>query len=179
MSGRMMARVDQGFKGGCMRRHVLASIAVVIAGGVLVVAQPAAPRSTSGQADLQGTWNFSTITPLERPAEFAGKEFLTEAEAAAYEARTVQRNNRDTRVVGRRRRGQRLQRILVGPRRPRRAGARPGPHVADCRPARRQDPGADRRRPAACGGARRRAPAAPGRRSGRSIAGIRRWAKAR
>ena len=92
-----MARVDQGFKGGCMRRHVLASIAVVIAGGVLVVAQPAAPRSTSGQADLQGTWNFSTITPLERPAEFAGKEFLTEAEAAAYEARTVQRNNRDTR----------------------------------------------------------------------------------
>ena len=77
MSGRMMARVDQGFKGGYMRRHVLASIAVVMAGGVLVVAQPAAPQSTSGQADLQGTWNFSTITPLERPAEFAGKEFLT------------------------------------------------------------------------------------------------------
>jgi hypothetical protein len=93
----MMARVDQGFKGGCMRRHVLASIAVVMAGGVLAVAQTAAPRSTSGQPDLQGIWNFSTITPLERPAEFAGKEFLTEAEAAAFEARTVQRNNRDTR----------------------------------------------------------------------------------
>jgi len=25
-----------------------------------------------GQPDLQGVWNFSTITPLERPAEFAG-----------------------------------------------------------------------------------------------------------
>jgi hypothetical protein len=93
----MMARVDQRFKGGCMRRHVLASIAVVMAGGVLAVAQTAAPRSASGQPDLQGIWNFSTITPLERPAEFAGKEFLTEAEAAAFEARTVQRNNRDTR----------------------------------------------------------------------------------
>ena len=80
-----------------MRRHVLASIAVVMAGGALAVAQTAAPRSTSGQPDLQGIWNFSTITPLERPAEFAGKEFLTEPEAAAYEARTVQRNNRDTR----------------------------------------------------------------------------------
>ena len=40
---------------------------------------------------------FSTITPLERPAEFAGKEFLTDEEAKQYEARTVQRNNRDTR----------------------------------------------------------------------------------
>jgi hypothetical protein len=70
---------------------------MVMAAGTIVAAQPSAPRSTSGQPDLQGTWNFSTITPLERPAEFAGKEFLSETEAAAFEARTVQRNNRDTR----------------------------------------------------------------------------------
>lgn len=79
-----------------MRHHVLRLIAIVVAAGTIVVAQPAPPRTTS-QSDLQGTWNFSTITPLERPAEFAGKEFLSEAEAAAFEARTVQRNNRDTR----------------------------------------------------------------------------------
>jgi hypothetical protein len=79
-----------------MRRHVPVLIGIVMAAGTLVVAQQAT-RTASGHPDLQGTWNFSTITPLERPAEFAGKEFLTDAEAAAYEARTVQRNNRDTR----------------------------------------------------------------------------------
>ena len=56
-----------------------------------------APRAADGHPDLQGIWNFSTITPLERPAEFAGTEFLTDEEATQYEARTAQRNNRDTR----------------------------------------------------------------------------------
>ena len=79
-----------------MRRHVPALVGIVMVAGTLVVAQQP-PPTASGHPDLQGTWNFSTITPLERPAEFAGKEFLTDAEAAAYEKRTVQRNNRDTR----------------------------------------------------------------------------------
>jgi hypothetical protein len=47
--------------------------------------------------DLSGTWSFSTLTALERPAEFAGKEFLTEADAAAFAKRTMERNNRDNR----------------------------------------------------------------------------------
>ena len=42
-------------------------------------------------------WNTSTLTPLERPAEFAGKPFLTEAEVAAYEQRMAVQNNRDRR----------------------------------------------------------------------------------
>jgi len=50
-----------------------------------------------GKPDLEGVWSFATITPLERPAEFAGKPELTAAEAAAYEQRTVERNNRDRR----------------------------------------------------------------------------------
>ena len=80
-----------------MRRRVSALIGVVMAAGTLIVAQSTGPHPAGVHADLQGTWNFSTITPLERPAEFAGKEFLTDAEAAQYEARTVERNNRDTR----------------------------------------------------------------------------------
>ena len=80
-----------------MRRHVSALIGVVVAAGTLIGAQSAGPRATGGHGDLEGTWNFSTITPFERPAEFAGKEFLTDAEAKEYEARTAQRNNRDTR----------------------------------------------------------------------------------
>jgi hypothetical protein len=80
-----------------MRRHVSTLIGVMVVAGTLIGAQAAGPRAAGGHGDLEGTWNFSTITPFERPAEFAGKEFLTDAEAAEYEARTAQRNNRDTR----------------------------------------------------------------------------------
>src|SRR5262245_12577763 len=66
-----------------------------------VKTQPAAkgsiPRTPDGQPDLQGIWSFATITPLERPAELAGKEFFTEKEAADYEAEIRTRNNMDRR----------------------------------------------------------------------------------
>ena len=55
------------------------------------------PRTPDGQPDLQGVWAMATLTPLERPAEFAGKEFLTEQEAAAYEKRTLDQLNSDRR----------------------------------------------------------------------------------
>ena len=42
-------------------------------------------RTVWGDPDLQGTWDFTTITPLQRPSELAGREFLTENEAAAIE----------------------------------------------------------------------------------------------
>lgn len=45
------------------------------------------PRTPDGHPDLQGTWTTSTLTPLERHAEFAGKATLTDEEAAAYEKR--------------------------------------------------------------------------------------------
>jgi hypothetical protein len=44
-----------------------------------------AARTSWGDPDLQGTWDFTTITALQRPPEFAGREFLTEKEAAALE----------------------------------------------------------------------------------------------
>lgn len=43
------------------------------------------PRALDGHPDLQGLWVNNTATPLERPRRFAEKEYLTEAEAAAYE----------------------------------------------------------------------------------------------
>ena len=43
------------------------------------------PRTDSGAPDLQGVWDYRTMTPLERPRDFAGKETLTPEEAAAYE----------------------------------------------------------------------------------------------
>jgi hypothetical protein len=55
------------------------------------------PRTLDGQPDLQGVWSSSTLTPLERPVELAGKPVLTAAEAAAYEKRLLQQGNRDIR----------------------------------------------------------------------------------
>ena len=44
-------------------------------------------RTPDGQPDLEGYWSNVTITPLERPAELAGKEFYTEQELAEKEKR--------------------------------------------------------------------------------------------
>ncbi len=59
-----------------------------------------APRTRDGHPDLQGVWTNSTLTPLERPAEFEGKPALSEAEAAAYEKRLLEQGNRDRRDGG-------------------------------------------------------------------------------
>ena len=69
------------------------------------VAKPAATtakawtlsRTPDGQPDLQGIWNSSTITPLERPSELAGKEVLTAKEAADYAQSLLRTTNRDRR----------------------------------------------------------------------------------
>ncbi|HMD37466.1 MAG TPA: hypothetical protein VKH42_20970 [Vicinamibacterales bacterium] len=58
-----------------------------------------APAPPSGTG-LEGVWAFSTLTPLERPAEFGSKAALTPEEAAAFEKRTIERNNRDRRDGG-------------------------------------------------------------------------------
>ena len=54
-----------------------------------------APATPWGDPDLQGIWDFRTITPMERPAELAGKAILTAEEAADFEARENRRLNRD------------------------------------------------------------------------------------
>jgi hypothetical protein len=55
------------------------------------------PRTADGRPDLQGIWSNATLTPFERPAELAGKEFFTEAEAAEFTRATLDRANRDRR----------------------------------------------------------------------------------
>jgi len=47
------------------------------------------PRTAWGDPDLQGIFTNATVTPFERPPEFAGKEFLTEREVAEVEARAA------------------------------------------------------------------------------------------
>jgi hypothetical protein len=51
------------------------------------------PRTPDGQPDFQGIWNTSTVTPMERPRELAGKEFFaSEEEARAYEKAAFSRS---------------------------------------------------------------------------------------
>ena len=80
---------------------------VCLAGSValaLLLALPAAAQSDNGSAllrtpdgqpDLSGVWDFRTVTPLERPEEFADQEFLSEEEVAAYAAERVLARNAD------------------------------------------------------------------------------------
>ena len=50
-------------------------------------------RTPEGHPNMEGYWTNSTVTPLERPAELANKEFFTEAEAAAFEKERILREN--------------------------------------------------------------------------------------
>jgi hypothetical protein len=62
-------------------------------------AAKAAPRTPDGHPDFEGVWTNATITPLERPEEFAQKVTLTDAEAKAYEAKDKQVNTLDSEVT--------------------------------------------------------------------------------
>jgi hypothetical protein len=42
-------------------------------------------RTADGQPDLEGVWTNATITPFERPAALASKQFLTDEEVAKLE----------------------------------------------------------------------------------------------
>jgi hypothetical protein len=71
--------------------------------GALAVATGVAATSQTGPrapADLEGIWNFATLTPFERPAALAGQEFFTDEQAATFEANTIGSNDRDRRDGG-------------------------------------------------------------------------------
>jgi hypothetical protein len=72
--------------------------------------QPAPERVVPARTRLQahpqlhGVWNFATMTPLERPSEFAGKEVLSDEELAALRRKDEDRRdfiaNRSNNGVG-------------------------------------------------------------------------------
>ena len=78
------------------RRTALLFVAIVLT-PTLAAAQfaPAIdpPRTPWGAPDLQGVWDYRTLTPLERPERFAGKALLTEEEAAEIEQRDAEVRN--------------------------------------------------------------------------------------
>jgi hypothetical protein len=88
-----------------MRIRVSGLVAVAVAavvglGGTIGEAQSSrssgaraasTPRTPWGHPDLQGTWDYRTITPLERARELGTREFYTEEEKKTLEARAGRR----------------------------------------------------------------------------------------
>ncbi len=55
----------------------------------------AIPRTSDGHPDLTGVYDVATMTPVDRPAEYDGRLFLTDEEVAAMVQYEEQRNVRD------------------------------------------------------------------------------------
>jgi len=69
-----------------MRKQCFVVALAVVSVWVLLAPMPAAGqgRTSWGDPDLQGVWDYRTLTPLERPRDLAGKEVFTEEEAAEF-----------------------------------------------------------------------------------------------
>ena len=77
-------------------KHWVVVLAVVAmgAGGSSAYAQGSfePPRLPDGRPDLQGVWDFRTLTPLQRPEDLADKAVLGAEEAAEIEAKAAARS---------------------------------------------------------------------------------------
>jgi hypothetical protein len=71
-----------------VRRAPVVAAALVVQAGLTASAQSPA-RTPEGRPDFQGTWLNDAATPLERPKELADRAYFTEAEARAYEQRSL------------------------------------------------------------------------------------------
>ena len=83
---------------------VMLVVPIPLAGQAAGANEQAAASSTAhrtpwGEPDLQGVWDFRTLTPMERPGEFADKDVFTSEEAAEFlEARLADIAARDEEV---------------------------------------------------------------------------------
>src|SRR5512137_184339 len=79
----------------------MGSLSIVIAAALLAPASAAeqggaVPRLADGRPDLQGVWDYRTITPMQRPPELGTKAFFaSDDEAAAWEKIENRRQDRD------------------------------------------------------------------------------------
>ena len=72
--------------------YLFFSFLVLIVGPSVSAQTGDIPRTPSGRPDLSGTYDVSTLTPLQRPRELGEKLILTDDEAAVIAAQELQRN---------------------------------------------------------------------------------------
>ena len=80
-----------------VRLGICAAVLLVLAS--VAGAQDVVPRTPWGMPDLNGVWDFRTITPLERPTGL-DKATLTPEEAAAFQQQAIEGRNADRRDGG-------------------------------------------------------------------------------
>ena len=78
---------------------VLAAVCVwaLIAQGPWAQERERPQRTSWGDPDIRGIWDFKTLTPLQRPEELADKTFLTDEEAAEFERKELANHDADRR----------------------------------------------------------------------------------
>jgi hypothetical protein len=59
--------------------------------------RPVVPRTNETHPDLEGAWAVATLTPFERPAEFADRPFLLTDEANQFGKSRLEADNGDRR----------------------------------------------------------------------------------
>ena len=74
------------------RVFAVAVVGLVACSGIAAAQE--APRTGWGDPDLQGVWDFRTLTPLQRPEDLGDKAFLTAEEATQREQEEFDRNLR-------------------------------------------------------------------------------------
>ena len=83
-----------------MKHRVFVSLGVLAATAATaaLTASPAraqdVPQTAWGTPNLQGVWDFRTITPLQRPERLGDRQFLTQEEAATLEQEAISRDER-------------------------------------------------------------------------------------
>jgi hypothetical protein len=68
-------------------RKVVPATTLVVLLATCLASQPASLRTSDGHSDLQGIWSGATMTPLQRPKEFASRLTITDEEGRAYAMR--------------------------------------------------------------------------------------------
>ena len=89
----------------CVTRSMAVALAIWWLAPAPLTGQEARPASGSatvrtpwGDPDLQGIWSYATITPLERPATLAEREFLTAEEVSEQNQREAGRASSERRA---------------------------------------------------------------------------------
>ena len=84
-----------------MTRVFFAAMSVAVGVGWLAASEASAqsgstPRTAWGAPDLQGVWDFRSLTPMQRPEKYAEKEKLTAEEAAVFSEEQIASRSRDS-----------------------------------------------------------------------------------
>jgi len=91
----MKCRKNEMMAAPTIARASAVAILVMLAAAVLTAQKAKPPLTPWGKPDLQGMWDFRSLTPMERPSEVGDKAELTAEEATQFAKEAIRRQSRD------------------------------------------------------------------------------------